>query len=853
MRLRSAAGVAWILALLNGVYLLAFGDPTLTYFLNILAHLVLGFGLIALFAWNWRRAGWFLLTTFAGTAALGIVILVLGGTRNHAPTIAAHAIAAFLATLIFAGQQDSRRVILPAAVAIMLVPLIHPLSQRVSVIANPSTAPASMDEEGGGKDGLFFPSSIETTSGGHVSTDFIMDSKACAQCHPQIYAEWKASMHHISSFNNPFYRKAIEYMQPITGIRSTKWCGGCHDPAVLLNGMMDKPVNEIADTPEGQSGMGCLSCHAITKIKSTMGNADFVIDDAKWARFFSFLTRINSKPHRHAFMQTFHTDQAAEFCSACHKLHLDVPVNSYRWIRGFDEYDNWQGSGVSGQGARSFYYPQTSETCMGCHMPLLPSSDPAAKDGMIRSHFFPGANTAVPVAIHDNEHLALNETFLKGGKMRVDIFAASPVTSVVENQPVMPAASTMFATGEESEEAIPHYKGTATVEAVVAPLDKVAHLFKPGEQVRIDVVVRTVGLGHFFPGGTVDAFDAWLELKATDDAGRVIFWSGDVQDNGHGPVDPTAHFYRSLQIDGEGNPINKRNAWAARATMYVNLIPPGAADVAHYLLKIPKNAAGTIHLTANLNYRKFAWSYLQFAYDGKSSVPELPIIKLATTSTDICVTSAAPWASIGPVTERDGQRWNDYGIGLFRQGDFTGALNAFQQVTNLNLKYADAWVNVARVLIEEGETAEAQKWLDQALRLDPNIGRAHFFRGLALKADGDYDGALREFQLVAQQYPKDRVTSNQIGRMFFLKRDYKTAIEWFKRTVAIDPEDVSAHYNLMLCYRGLNNVNASTVEEKLYLRFKADEAAQTRTGNYRRDHPIDNNERQPIHLHEGTR
>ena len=62
----------------------------------------------------------------------------------------------------------------------------------------------------------------------------------------------------------------------------------------------------------------------------------------------------------------------------------------------------------------------------------------------------------------------------------------------------------------------------------------------------------------------------------------------------------------------------------------------------------------------------------------------------------------------------------------------------------------------------------------------------------------------------------------------------------------------SAHYNLMLSYRGLNDTEASAREEKLYLRFKADETAQTRTGEYRLKHPIDNNERQPIHMHESS-
>ena len=47
-----------------------------------------------------------------------------------------------------------------------------------------------------------------------------------------------------------------------------------------------------------------------------------------------------------------------------------------------------------------------------------------------------------------------------------------------------------------------------------------------GESVRVDVVVRTRKVGHFFPGGTVDAFDVWVELEAIDDTGQTIFHSG---------------------------------------------------------------------------------------------------------------------------------------------------------------------------------------------------------------------------------------------------------------------------------------------------------------------------------------
>ena len=67
--------------------------------------------------------------------------------------------------------------------------------------------------------------------------------------------------------------------------------------------------------------------------------------------------------------------------------------------------------------------------------------------------------------------------------------------------------------------------------------------------------------------------------------------------------------------------------------------------------------------------------------------------------------------------------------------------------------------------------------------------------------------------------------------------------------LAIDPEDLQANYNLMLCYNGLGDGKLAKEHQALYLRFKADESAQAITGPYRRLHPEDNNERQAVHEH----
>ena len=194
-------------------------------------------------------------------------------------------------------------------------------------------------------------------------------------------------------------------------------------------------------------------------------------------------------------------------------------------------------------------------------------------------------------------------------------------------------------------------------------------------------------------------------------------------------------------------------------------------------------------------------------------------------------------------------RWNDYGIGLLLQGDLKAAEQAFLTVTELDPGFADGWVNVARARVREGNTEGAQEVLRKALEVDPDLAKSHYFYGLTLKTQGKYDEALTHFRRALAQYPRDRVVRNQVGRILFLKRQYGEAVKEFLQVLEVDPEDLQAHYNLMLCYRGLGLKELADRERQLYLRFKADESSQFITGPVRRLHPEANNERQPIHEH----
>jgi tetratricopeptide (TPR) repeat protein len=202
------------------------------------------------------------------------------------------------------------------------------------------------------------------------------------------------------------------------------------------------------------------------------------------------------------------------------------------------------------------------------------------------------------------------------------------------------------------------------------------------------------------------------------------------------------------------------------------------------------------------------------------------------------------------VRKLDRERWNDWGIGLLLQGDLKGAEYAFRKVTDADPEYADGWINIARALIQEGETEEARPLLERALKLNPRLGRAHFFLAMAQKAAGEYEEAAGSLRKVIEQYPRDRVAQNQLGRLLFLQRDYAGAVRAFRAALAVDPEDVQAHYSLMLAYRGLGDMDSMRRHERLFRRFKADESAQMITAKRRMESPEDNNERQAIHEHE---
>src|SRR5262249_10623531 len=176
------------------------------------------------------------------------------------------------------------------------------------------------------------------------------------------------------------------------------------------------------------------------------------------------------------------------------------------------------------------------------------------------------------------------------------------------------------------------------------------------------------------------------------------------------------------------------------------------------------------------------------------------------------------------------QRWNDYGIGLFlestdkgsEKGELIQATQAFTQVERLGRP--DGPLNLARVYEKEGRLDDAVAALQRAAaHTNPPAPRwtIAWFNGRVNKQNGFLDKAITEFRSILNDryaeldrrgldFSKDYEVINELGQTLFerakLERgpDHQSAreaflrqaVEQFTRTLALDSENLTAHYNL---------------------------------------------------------
>ncbi len=697
----------------------------------------------------------------------------------------------------------------------------------------------------------FQPSLARTASGNFIPARTMMMDNYCLNCHQDAYQGWFHSAHHFSSFNNKPYLFSVRETRQVSlkrdgNVKAARWCAGCHDVVPFFSGAFDDPKFDDVNHPTSQAGITCTACHAITHVNSTRGNADYTIDEPihypfaySTNAFLQYLNQqlVKAKPefHKKTFLKPFM--RTAEFCSTCHKVSIPGDLNHYKdFLRGQNHYDTYLLSGVSGHGARSFYYPdQAKQNCSACHMPLKQSEDFGANffnstnhsGRFIHNHLFPAANTGMASIRGDTNTLSAEEEFLKGS-LRVDILGI---------------------------------KEGGTIDApLTAPLRPKVPALKRGGHYLLEVVLRTLKVGHPFTQGTVDSNETWVDARVRS-GNEILGRNGGLGE--HREVDPWAHFINVYMLDRDGNRIDRRNPQDIFTPLYNHQIPPGAGQVVHYDFTVPEDQNAPLTVEVKLQYRKFDTIYMNYVYGtnytkgGPFTVTNnLPITTIAADK----LTFPIEGVSVA-VTNEDSkippwQRWNDYGIGLFTEGN-TGAekgeliqaTEAFEQVERLGR--ADGPVNLARVYFKEGRLEETVAALQRAAKFDPPAPRwtVAWFSGLVDKQNGFLDKAITEFRSILEdRYPeldqrgfdfsKDYEVINELGQAYYERAKMergnpegqraflRLAAEAFQKTLDLDSENLTAHYTLALIYSQLGDETKAALHRKEHEKYLPDYNAQ---------------------------
>jgi tetratricopeptide (TPR) repeat protein len=704
----------------------------------------------------------------------------------------------------------------------------------------------------------FEPSLARTATGKFIPAQALMMDDYCMKCHKDAYDGWFHSAHHFSSFNNEPYLFSVRETRKVAlerdgSVKAARWCAGCHDVVPFFSGAFDDPNFDDVNHPTAKAGITCTACHSITHVNSTRGNADYTIEEPihypfaySTNKFLQFVNNqlVKAKPefHKKTFLKP-EVHKSAEYCSTCHKVNLPRELNHYKdWLRGQNSYDTYLLSGVSGHNARAFYYPPKAQlNCNGCHMPLQESSDFGAQrfgtnnNLTIHNHLFPSANTGIAHLKNQPDIVKAHQKFLTNN-LRVDIFGV---------------------------------KEGGTIDApIVGPLRPAVPALKPGKKYLMEVVLRTLTLGHPFTQGTADSNEIWVDGKVTS-GGRMVGRTGGLGE--YNSVDPWSHFVNVYMLDRHGNRIDRRNPQDIFTPLYNHQIPPGAAQVVHFEFTVPENISAPLDVEMKLQYRKFDTTYMKYVM-GKDFTNDLPITTVCVDKLTFPIEGLANTVTNAPSKVDPWQRWNDYGIALFlegnagsEKGELIQAEEAFTNVEKLGR--ADGPLNLARVYLKEGRLEDAVAALDRALKFDPPAPKwtVAWLTGMVNKQNGYLDEAIKQLRSVLEDRYPDAVAKqfdfsldyeviNELGQTYFerskLERSDKAkqkeflemAVARFNRTLELDSENLTAHYNLALIHAQLGNSEKAELHRKEHEKYRPDDNARDqaialhRTKNPAADH-----------------
>jgi hypothetical protein len=468
---------------------------------------------------HWRaggRSGWAALVSLSLVVISGSSLLIQG-QRGRLPIL--HTIAGLgLLAIVFAHGgfahlrrrfRSSFRLVLTGGFAVLAAGLM--LSARPTH----STVSPEVKE--------FPPASMRILGELPPFDEEILGASRCADCHAQIVAQWKESMHAVAD-TELLYARVVGEFRKDYGFEASNWCAGCHSPLRLGRGELNEKVASVA-----QPNVDCIVCHTIRKAQEPIGNNHydmaFTIPSryglAKAERLSDKLLLLQPAMHRSMWNGSFM--RSAEFCGVCHRQTLpDSLTDGHGGLVIQDTYQEW---------AKSRYNTAdqaTRRTCQDCHMPV--ASGLAGDLGNQRpSHLFLGGSMDIARILGAHSAYAESKRFL-----------------------------------EKAATVAVNYSGS-----------------RQGG-IGLSVIVTNSGAGHNLPTGVTDLRDLWLAVTVTDEANEVVYESGKLDSSGF--LDPSAVRFGMTLGDGKGAPVYFHHITCAREILSDTSIAAGETREVNYIV-----------------------------------------------------------------------------------------------------------------------------------------------------------------------------------------------------------------------------------------------------------------------------
>lgn len=614
------------------------------------------------------------------------------------------------------------------------------------------------------------PSYLKMKQGESFDHKVFSESQSCAQsgCHAQIVTEWRESMHAFASLNNPLYRVSFEDFVKDADTQKVKFCGGCHDVALMFDGAISKPV--IEPTHEAAyAGITCNACHGITEA-SPLGNASYTLttseipipkpnDDKSLA---DHKARVGSTALR-----------TNALCVSCHRGFLTPESGHSAPLEGLVEWTQWRGSAYNGVQLERIDPDLKEQNCTSCHMPR-------AEDGHA-SHRFPGGHSSFAAMIGSQDQLKAQTELLTGA---------------------------------------------ATID--IMPLN--AQSFDKDGELELDVVVFNERTGHTFPAGARDLRDTWLEVDVLDAQGKLLARSGAA--HAEQRDDREAHRFYLHQANKEGQAQIEHNVAHFRTPVFDSTIAPRDAAAIRFKWSLPQDlkASGQpLQINARLQHRRISLTMQERVCEDykqpRGQAFAQQSLKLNGFKPDPCVAlpiieidRASLWVGAGAQEKTQDlpelpqwRRLYRYGLALQHQvqENLEETQRAFAQA--MDSLPADAQpllksmilVEQAQVTGRQGRTDEAIALYAQARALTPDHPAIAYGEAMAYMQVWRFEDAVASLSKISDKVNNDRVW-RQLAIAYGSLSQHEQSLLAAQRGLALEPRDSHMLRSQLLAYRQLN-------------------------------------------------